>query len=172
MNLLQTVHHGLTHVNQRTFKTLFTLRMSIINFIKILTVLCSKTGETWRIGRVILLGDKMKISMAFIAGVIMTLLGFQVEKNLIDKKTDDSRAALHVLKENLQKYREVCGHFPSAGNGLDALVTPSLDGCSQPQILQAIPLDPWDEKITFLENDKFIYLIPSQEDGGFAKIAK
>lgn len=114
----------------------------------------------------------MKIAIAFVIGILITLLGFQIEKNLVDKKTDDSKAQLFVLKERLLKYKAECGHFPQEANGLHALVDPSLEGCSKPAILEVLVSDPWDGEITYLETEQAIFIVPSNEEGGFARISK
>lgn len=112
----------------------------------------------------------LKYSLAFFGGVVVTVLGQRIAKNLITYKVDENRVMLSSLREKLLEYKKSCGGFPSPDNGLKALVDPSIEKCSSKPLLPLVPVDPWDGEFIYLSKGEKAYLLSSIEEGSFVEV--
>jgi type II secretion system protein G len=58
-----------------------------------------------------------------------------------------------AFAKGVERYREDCREYPSASDGLNALVVdPGVEGWSGPYLRQDIPLDPWGRPYIYLRS--------------------
>ncbi len=106
---------------------------------------------------------KLKSLFILVVGILLGVILTRLYTNLVHLKTDENRFLLNILKENLYRYRIVCGSFPSKNVGLKALQDPSLSNCKEKGILGLAPVDPWLNSYIYVENEKEVMVYSSEE---------
>ena len=83
-----------------------------------------------------------------ILGLLMSLVGPQVLKQLGGAKTKTAAIQIKDLEQSLEMYKLDVGRFPTTEQGLIALVTKpgSVSGWNGPYLKSDVPLDPWNRE--------------------------
>lgn len=91
-----------------------------------------------------------------ILGLLMSLVGPQVLKQLGGAKSKTALIQIRDLEQALEMYKLDVGRYPSTAQGLEALVDkPSgVSGWNGPYLKGAVPQDPW--------NQDYIYKYPGE----------
>jgi general secretion pathway protein G len=80
----------------------------------------------------------------FILGLVTTIVVINVLPNQDKAMIAKARADIATLSQAMESYRLDNMTYPSAGEGLQALVTPpSSRGASRPGYIKRLPDDPW-----------------------------
>jgi general secretion pathway protein G len=88
-----------------------------------------------------------------ILGIIASIVGIQVVKQLDEAKRDTTRTQISELEHALDLYKVKFHRYPTTAEGMTAMVTPP--GGKAP-IMDKIPKDPWDAD--------YIYVSPGQHN--------
>ena len=93
------------------------------------------------------------------------MAGFLIKNYEVDEaKTTTTKAQIRELATTIEDFRRVCSFYPTADQGLDALVkAPGGRECKNydPQgFIKKVPLDAWDNPFIYI-NDGNKYLIKS-----------
>ncbi|NND68149.1 MAG: type II secretion system major pseudopilin GspG [Halioglobus sp.] len=80
-----------------------------------------------------------------IVAMLAGLVGPTVLNQLGGAKSKTARVQIKELEQALEMYKLDVGRYPSAAEGLDALVSRSgnADGWNGPYLKSGVPLDPW-----------------------------
>ena len=86
-----------------------------------------------------------------ILGLLMSLVGPQVLKQLGGAKTKTAAIQIKDLEQSLEMYKLDVGRFPTTEQGLVALVTKpgSVSGWNGPYLKSDVPLDPWNREYNY-----------------------
>jgi general secretion pathway protein G len=101
---------------------------------------------------------EMMMVMAIIAILVGGVIGL-LDNTMDDTKITKARGELQTLDASLLRYKTLAGRFPTAQQGLQALVT-KPSSAPRPrdwsQIMKKLPLDPW--------GNPYIYKMPGTKD--------
>lgn len=97
-----------------------------------------------------------------IIGVLAALVAPRLMSRADEAKVTEAKIQIKNLETALRLYKSDSGFYPSTEQGLEALITPPLDG-QVPENYRdggylekkSVPLDPW--------GNRYIYLSPGQE---------
>lgn len=86
-----------------------------------------------------------------IVAMLAGLVGPTVLNQLGGAKSKTARVQIKELEQALEMYKLDVGRYPSAAEGLDALVerTGNADGWNGPYLKSGVPLDPWKNKYRY-----------------------
>ncbi len=99
-----------------------------------------------------------------IIGMLAAIVGPRYFSQLGKSQVTVARAQIDVLTKSIDNYRLDVGRFPTAEEGLQALVVkpPSADKWAGPYLKKDVPLDPW--------GHPYVYQVPGTK-GDYAVIS-
>lgn len=104
-----------------------------------------------------------------IIGLLAGLVAPRYFETVSKSKVKVARAQMDALEKALDQYRLEVGSFPSAEQGLEALVTqpPGVPKWQGPYLKKAVPMDPWGHPYIYKlsESQRDIDLISLGSDG-------
>jgi len=113
---------------------------------------------------------EIMIVMAILAGIASALVGV-VKNSFIKSKIKTARLIISETSKALELYYTDCGFYPTADDGLDALLNAS-DACSdwgpEPYI-KKLPKDPWGSELVYDSDGSTFTLVSlggNRKEGG------
>jgi general secretion pathway protein G len=92
--------------------------------------------------------------LGFVISLCVVVLGFFGGRPMGDAglaRYVSGTVQVEAFAKAVERYREDCGEYPSASDGLNALVVdPGVEGWGGPYLRQDIPLDPWGRPYIYL----------------------